>query len=334
VTDTHHSAAAGSVDWGRLVEGADDRIAPFVRRTPLLQCDWMSRATGADVHLKLESLQHTGSFKVRGALNKALSLDDAARRRPIVTASTGNHGAAVAYALSKVGLEATVYVPEDAEPSKVARIERLGGRVVVHGRDSGEAETFARSLAEQRDLVYISPYNDLDVVAGQGTAGLEIARSLDAVDAVAVSVGGGGLIAGVAGALKALRPGVTVIGAAPRRSAVMLESVRAGRLLALASEPTLSDGTAGGVEPDAITFPWCRDLVDEWIAVEEGEIAEMMRRAALDDHLVVEGSAGVALAAALRVGARFAGGRVVALICGGNVGPATLRRVLLSSEGS
>jgi len=316
------------MDWLSLAALADERIAPHVRRTPLLESDWLSAETGASALLKLESLQHTGSFKLRGALNKVLSLPAELRARPIVTASTGNHGAAVAYALARVGLTGTVYVPHDAEPSKVERIERLGARVVVHGRDSAEAEGHARALAAREGQVYISPYNDPEVVVGQGTAGLEIIRAVDRLDAVVVAVGGGGLISGVAGVIKAKWPSALVIGAAPRASAVMLESVRAGRILELESEPTLSDGTAGGVEPDAITFPWCRDLVDDWDLVGEDEIARAMRRVMLEDHLVVEGSAGVAVASAWRTGRRFAGGRIAVLVCGGNVGPGTIRKVL------
>lgn len=318
----------GSLDWRGAVEAAARRIAPHARRTPLLRSPALSEATGAEVHLKLESLQYTGSFKLRGALNKVLSLPEAERARGVVTASTGNHGAAVAHALRTVGATGTIYVPETADPDKLRRIRALGGRVEVHGRDSAEAEVHARAVAAERGLTYISPYNDPEVVAGQGTAGLEIADELPAPDAVIVAVGGGGLIAGVAGYLDAVSPGTAIVGCSPRNSAVMAESVRQGRLLALESLPTLSDGTAGGVEPDAITFPWCRDLVDEWDLVEEAEIAAAMRAALLDEHLVIEGSAGVAVATALRHGSRWRGGRIVALICGGNVGPETLRRIL------
>lgn len=318
----------GSLDWRGAVEAAARRIAPHARRTPLLRSPALSEATGAEVHLKLESLQYTGSFKLRGALNKVLSLPEAERARGVVTASTGNHGAAVAHALRTVGATGTIYVPETADPDKLRRIRALGGRVEVHGRDSAEAEVHARAVAAERGLTYISPYNDPEVVAGQGTAGLEIAKDLPAPDAVIVAVGGGGLIAGVAGYLDAVSPGTAIVGCSPRNSAVMAESVRQGRLLALESLPTLSDGTAGGVEPDAITFPWCRDLVDEWDLVEEAEIAAAMRAALLDEHLVIEGSAGVAVATALRHGSRWRGGRIVALICGGNVGPETLRRIL------
>jgi threonine dehydratase len=312
----------GSIDWRREVEAAARRIASFARRTPLLRSLPLSEATGAEIHLKLESLQYTGSFKLRGALNKVLSLTDAERARGVITASTGNHGAAVAFALRTVGLSGTVYVPETANPHKVSRIEALGARVASYGRDSADAEAEARRVAEAEGRVFISPYNDPLVVAGQGTVGLEIAAELDPIDAVVVAVGGGGLISGIAGYLDAVSPATRIIGCSPKNSAVMYESVRSGAIVQMESLPTLSDGTAGGVEPGAITFEWCRTLVDEWELVEEREIAEAMRRVRDDDHLVIEGAAAVAVVAAVRLAGRWPGGRIAVVICGGNVSSA------------
>jgi threonine dehydratase len=318
----------GPLDWRAAVEAAARRIAPYARRTPLLRSEWLSGATGAEVWLKLENLQYSGSFKLRGALGKALALGPADRERPVVTASTGNHGAAVAWALRAVGLTGTVYVPEAADPGKVRRIRALGARIEVHGRDSGETEAHARAVAGREGAVYISPYNDPEVVAGQGTAALEVVEDLGPPDAVIVAVGGGGLVAGMAGYLDAVAPATAVVGCSPRHSAVMAESVRQGRIVEMESLPTLSDGTAGGVEPDAITFPWCRDLVDHWELVEEDAIAAAMRATLEREHLLIEGSAGVAVATALRLAGRWQGGRVVVLVCGGNVGLETLRTVL------
>ncbi len=322
----------GSIDFPAAIEAAADRIAPHARSTPLLHSLSLSRLTGAEVYLKAENLQYTGSFKVRGALNKVLGLSPDERRRGIVTASTGNHGAAVAYALGRVGLQGTVWVPETADSSKLARIEALGGRVERFGTDSAEAEAHAREVAEAEGKVFISPYNDPEIVAGQGTVGLEITRELPMPDAVFVAVGGGGLISGIAGWLAARAPGATVVGSSPRNSCVMAESVRAGRILELESRPTLSDGTAGGVEPGAITFEWCRDLVDEYHLVDEPDIAEAMRLVAGEDHLVVEGAAGVAVAAVLAQAERWRGRRVVAVLCGGNVGSDRLARILTRAE--
>ena len=314
------------------IEAAARRIAPHARRTPLLHSLGLSRITGADVYLKLESLQYTGSFKARGALNKVLGLTEADRCRPIVTASTGNHGAAVAYALSRVGLRGTVWVPETCDPAKVSRIEALGGTVRYHGTDSAESEAEARRAAAADGGVYISPYNDLDVVAGQGTVGLEITARLPGADAVYVAVGGGGLISGIAGWLRSRSPDTAIVGVSPRNSCVMVESVRRGEIVTLPSRPTLSDGTAGGVEPGAITFPWCRDLVSDYDLVDEPAIADAMRLMAEEEHLVVEGAAGVAVASMLAQAERWRGRRVVVVICGGNVGSERLGRILSREE--
>ena len=307
---------------------AEQRIRPYLPPTPLLRAEALSRETGANVHLKLESLQPTGSFKVRGALNTVLSLDDAARRRGIVTASSGNHGAAVAYALSLTGAPGTVYVPEHASAGKVAAMRRYGAAVVAGGDDSLLSELAARAAAAAEGRVYISPYNDRRVVAGQATAGLEIGRALPRIDAAFIAVGGGGLVAGAGGALKALHPGIRIIGCQPENSQVMAASVAAGRVLDLPSAPTLSDGTAGGVELDSLTFPLVQRIVDGFELVPEDEIAAAMRWCAARERLVAEGAAGVAVAALLRQRALWRGKTVVVVICGGNVDAATLVEVL------
>jgi threonine dehydratase len=195
----------------------------------------------------------------------------------VIAASTGNHGAAVAYAAAALHTRARIVVPRDANPGKIAAIKTLGGEVLVHGDDSAVSETHARALAAADAIPYISPYNDPDVVAGQGTVGIELARQLPSVDAVFIALGGGGLLAGVAAHLKSIWPGTVVIGCSPENSAVMIESLKAGRILDLPSAPTLSDGTAGGVEAGAITFDWCRTLGDAYVTVSEDEIRQAMR---------------------------------------------------------
>jgi threonine dehydratase len=301
---------------------AAERIGPHLRETPCLESPLISEAVGTRTFLKLENLQVTGSFKARGALNKILGLSPAERERGVVTASSGNHGAAVANAGRRAGLVPTVFLPENAAPIKVEQIRRLGARVEFFGEDSGLTEVHARRVAAERGQVYVSPYNDLEVVAGQGTIGVELLAQCPSVSAVVISVGGGGLIGGIASYLKALRPGILVIGSSPKHSPVMAESVRRGRLLELPSLPTLSDGTAGGVEPGAVTFELCRDLVDQYDLPDEAEIAAGMRLAFEAERLVVEGAAGVAIATALRIRERLAGRDVGILICGANVDPA------------
>jgi threonine dehydratase len=217
-----------------------------------------------------------------------------------------------------------VFVPKGASPAKVAAMERLGAEVCFHGEDSLEAEVHAREFAHRNQKTYVSPYNDLDVIAGQGTAGIEIARDLSRVDRVFVSVGGGGLIAGIGCYLKAIHPGVRLVGCSPANSCVMIESLRAGRILELESKPTLSDGTAGGVEAGAITFPLCRDLIDECVLVSEAEIAAAMRNFIESHHMLIEGSAAVALAALGKLPPDPGTTHDVVVLCGGNVSFATL----------
>jgi threonine dehydratase len=283
---------------------------------------------GADLHLKLENHQHTGSFKARGAFNKLLSLEGAALARGVIAASTGNHGAAVAYAAREIGTVARVVVPGNADPGKVAAIASLGGEVIVHGQDSAVAETHARALAAQHELPFISPYNDIEVAAGQGTAGMEITRQLHGIDAVFIALGGGGLLAGVGAWIKWVRPEAAIIGCSPENSAVMIHSLRAGVILELESKPTLSDGTAGGVERGAVTFEWCRALADDLVTVTEAEIGQAMRLVHETHGLAVEGAAGVAVAGFLAQAERWRNRRVVAILCGGNVSPAVLQSVL------
>jgi threonine dehydratase len=320
------------IDVAAEVRRAEERIRPHLLTTPLVPAVGLSTELGSPVVLKCENLQHTGSFKARGALNKVLSLAPAELARGIVTASTGNHGAAVAYAARIVGAEALVLVPADANPSKLATIERLGGRIQVHGADSVESETGARALAVETGATFISPYNDPAVIGGQGTLALELLTQAGPLAAVFVAVGGGGLASGVAGVVKALSPSTRVIGCSPSASAVMYHSLDAGEILDVPSRPTLSDGTAGGVEAGAITFDILDRLLDDFVTVDEDAI----RRAFLDlievEHLLVEGSAAMAYAAC-RQHASASEGATAVILCGGNVGAGKLRQILDSAGG-
>ncbi len=319
------------MDVVQEVLDAEERIRPHIRQTFLEYSPVLSERGGAQVYCKLENLQHTGSFKVRGALNKLLSLSEEQRARGVVTASTGNHGAAVAYSLGKINASGLVFVPENADPSKVEAIERLGAEVRYHGRDCAVAEVYARAHAVEQGMVYVSPYNDPQVIGGQGTVGVELARQLDSIDAVYVALGGGGLISGIAAYIKSVQPGVQVFGCSPRNSQVMIQSVKAGQILDLPSLPTLSDGTAGGVEAGAITLDLCRSLVDDYLTVSEEEIAASLRLFIGAHHVLIEGAAAVAIAAYLKSCQRFAGQNVVIVLCGANISLETLRQVLNSS---
>ncbi len=298
-----------------------------MRETTLEPSPYFSERAGAPVHLKLENLQVTGSFKARGAFNKLLSLTSAQKERGIIAASTGNHGAAISYGAQRLGMSAMVFVPENASPAKIENIRRFGAKIVVRGPEGGVSESLARAYADDHAMTYISPYNDAEVIDGQGTIGAEIASQLPDVDVVVAPVGGGGLIAGIAGYLKAIRRGTRVVGASPRNSMAMVESVRAGRIVETEHRPTLSDGTAGGVEPGSITFALCQSLVDEFVVVDETEIKAAMRGFIEAHHLLCEGSAGVALAALDTLRGR--GYQSVAVvISGANISAAVLKSAL------
>ena len=307
---------------------ASTRIEPFIRRTPLDYSPRFSNDTGVNVYLKLENLQFTGSFKARGAYNKLLSLTDDQRSAGCVVASSGNHGAATAHAMQKLGVHGVVFVPEQTSPTKVSAIRESGPEVRFFGTDGLDTEVHAREYAARHRMQYISPYNDANVIAGQGTCGLEIAADLPSLDAAFIAVGGGGLISGVGAFLKSVNPDISIVACQPQASPVMTRSVQAGRILELPGEPTLSDGTAGGIEAGALTFDLCRKIADDYVLVSEQEIAEAMRRFMDAHHMLAEGAAGVALAGLARKADAFRNRNVAVIVCGGNISRDTLKTVI------
>lgn len=307
---------------------ASVRIADTVSRTPLQHSTYLTAATGADVFLKLENRQTTGSFKFRGASNRLMTLTPEQRARGCVAASSGNHGAAVACAMQKLAASGVIFVPQQTSPAKVAAIRSYGGDVQFFGTDGLDTEQHAREYATNNNMFYLSPYNDREVIAGQGTCGIEIVEQLPDIDALFVAVGGGGLVAGVGSVLKAHNPDIRIYGCQPEASAVMAKSVAAGEILDLPSDPTLSDGTAGGIEAQAITFALCQEIIDEFILVSEVEIASAMRDYMAENDEPIEGAAGVALAALLQRKDAVHGRKVAVIICGGNVSKEVIDKVL------
>lgn len=316
---------------GEVREG-ERRIRRYIRETPLEHSHFLSKLGGAEVYLKLENVQVTGSFKIRGVFNKLLSLDPSDRRKEFVTASTGNHGVAFAHAITILNLKGTVFLPENASPAKIRDVQQYKVNVRFYGKDSVETEGFARKFAEEKGFEYISPYNDPKIVGGQGTIGIELERQLSDLDFLFVPVGGGGLISGIAGYLKEVAPHVVVIGVQPENSAVMYHSIKAGRILKMESKPTLSDGTAGGIEEDSITFELCRKYVDDFIIVSEDEIVRSLLLILERHHLLIEGAAALPVAAYLRDPSRFKGGKVVLILSGSRIDLSTLRRILNSQR--
>jgi len=314
---------------------ARGRIAGLARRTPLVRSAGLSERAGAAVYLKLESLQETGSFKIRGAANKLLSLTAEERARGVIAVSSGNHGRAVAFVAQQIGVQAVICVSERVPAGKVEAIRRLGAEVVVHGTSYDEAEAHSLRLQAERGLTRVDPFDDPAVIAGQGTIGLELLEDLPQVDAVVVPLSGGGLIAGIAIALKAAQAAIRVIGASMERAPVMVASLRAGRPVELPEEETLADALMGGIGLDnRYTFRLVQQNVDETVLVSEEEIAGAMAFALEQERLVVEGGGAVALAAVLYGKVRGAGRTVAVVISGGNVDLALLSEVIVRSSSS
>src|SRR5688572_1011446 len=309
------------------------RIRPYVRETPLQHSPGLAEATGATVYLKLENVQETGAFKLRGAANKLLSLSREEAARGIVAASTGNHALAVATMGSKLGIPVEIFVSEHIHPRKRSRIEGLNARVRAVAGDALAAELAARREGERSGRPYVSPYNDPVVIEGQGTLAVELLQQLavmgcDPPDAVFVAVGGGGLIGGIGAHLEQASPKTEIVGCWPENSPALHECMRAGAIIDVPERPTWSTSTAGGLEPGTVTLELCRRVVDRGIRVTEAQILDAARRVHRQDGELIEGAAGVAVAAFLKAAGDYAGKSVVVVICGGNVEPEFEARIL------
>ena len=299
------------------VERAARHLREHLQPTPLQHSQAFSDRAGCRVYLKLESFQPVRSFKLRGALNKLMRLTPERRAAGVITASAGNHGMGVAYAAGEFGVPATVYVPETANPYKVESVKRLGARVVAAGRSYSEA--YADAVAEQQKTgaTFVHAYDDPDVVAGQGTIGLELLEDLEELDTVVVPIGGGGLIGGIALYLKSRRPAIRVIGVEPTGADAMRRSLEAGRIVTLERVSTIADGLAASA-PGQLTLDLAQRYVDEVMAVEDDEMVESIRLLFEWEHLLAEPAGAAALAALLkRPWERNE--RVVVIVSGANV---------------
>jgi threonine dehydratase len=297
------------------------RIADKVLQTPLRPSPWLSSIAGADVQLKIESVNLTGSFKIRGAFNAALRLneDTGGASRVIVTASAGNHGRALALATEQLGLTCVVFTPVTAPDAKKDAIRRHGAILHADCIDYDAAEQQAREFAEAEGALYVSPYNHPDVIAGAGTIGLEIVDALPQLDVAVVPLGGGGLASGVGLALKAVAPNVAVIGVEVEASSPFTLSLEAGRITEITPQPSLADGLVGNLEKDSMTFPLVRQVVDRVVTVSEADLGRAMKGLASEERLIAEG-AGAATVAAIMAGKASAPGQhVIAIVTGSNV---------------
>lgn len=301
-----------------MVEKAYERIRSSIIETPIEDVSSLFPGT-ARVFFKMENLQETGSFKLRGATNKVLSLSTSQAAAGVIAASNGNHGLGVAAAARHAGIAAEVYVSNHVSPGKAQRIQGLGALIRRTGDDPLDAELAARAAAEKSGKVFISPYNDVEVMAGQGTIALELLRQIQPLDAVFVAVGGGGLIGGIGAYLKSASPQTEVVGCWPKNSPVLYESIKAGSILEVAEQPTLSESTAGGLEEGSVTLDVAQKVIDHSVLVSEEEILAAMQLVRDQKQWLIEGAAGVAVAALLKEAERYAGKTVAVIICGGNL---------------
>ena len=299
---------------------ARQRIMSIAQRTPVIEAPRLSERGKTKVVLKLENLQTTGSFKIRGATNKLLSLSEEERSRGVVTSSSGNHGRAVSYVAGRLGIQATICIPDTVPDNKRKAIRQLGAELLVAGATYDEASDTAARLHEERGLTMIHPFDDPLVIAGQGTIGLELLEDFPEIDTVLVPLSGGGLMAGIAFVLKSADPRLRTIGITMERGPAMVESLRAGKVVEIVEEPTLADALAGGLGGENIyTFEMIREYVDDTILVSEQEIAAAMAFALKEYHLVVEGGGAVGIAALMSEKVRELGDNVAVVLSGSNV---------------
>ncbi|MDQ2867317.1 MAG: threonine ammonia-lyase [Verrucomicrobiota bacterium] len=310
------------------IEAARERIRGAVYYSPCLPSIPLSELTGMEIFCKLDNLQRTGSFKERGARNALSQLPEQQKKRGVIAASAGNHAQALAYQGKLLGVPATVVMPKFAPLIKVSNCQKLGATVVMHGKDFGEAKAYAHELARERGLAYIDGYDDPAIIAGQGTAGVEIVEQVPDLDAVIVPVGGGGLLAGVALAVKTLKPRVKIIAVEAENVASFSAALNAGQPVTIATKPTLADGLAIP-QVGANAFAIAKDRIDRAETVTEEQIALAILRIVELEKGVVEGAAATPLAACLSGQlSELTGKKVVLLLCGGNIDPNVLSRVI------
>jgi len=309
------------------VTAARDRVAETARETPLEYSDTFSKRTGADVHLKLENFQRTGSFKIRGATNKIAQLSDAEREAGVVTASAGNHAQGVALAATRAGVDSTIVMPEHAPISKVNATREYGAEVVLHGIDYDAAAETAHEIEREEGRTYVHAFDDPAVMAGQGTIGLEILEQCPDVDTIVVPIGGGGLISGVATAVTEAAD-VRVVGVQAEGASSVAESLRKGERVERESVDTIADGIATRTVGD-LTFDVIRERVDEVVAVTDPEIADALTSLLGRTKTLVEGAGAVPMAALLEERFDYDDGEtVVPALCGGNIDLNVLTKVI------
>lgn len=313
---------------------ARQRIRSHIYQTPLLPAQSIGRSNDAKVLFKAENFQITGSFKIRGAMSKMSAASASGNEKPCITASSGNHGIGASFASKVLGKELTVVLPESVVPAKLEKIRSYGVETVLHGAETGLAEKHAQGLAASGQYVYVSPYNDPDIVAGQGTIGLEILEQCadGQVDDVFIAMGGGGLISGIGSVFKAYSPQTKIWGVSALASRALAAAIEAGKVVDVEHAATLADAVAGGIDDDTITLEIAKTVVDELVDCDEDEIKRALRQLAFQEKMIVEGSAALALAGYNKVAEKLKGRTSVIVLCGANVDQKAMLEVINGKE--
>jgi threonine dehydratase len=306
---------------------ARNRIRSHVYETPVIPSRKNNDGDGTHLFFKAENFQLTGSFKLRGAMSK-MSAQQSSTGQRLITASSGNHGIGAACAAHALDKNLTVVLPETVVPAKLKKIQSYGADVILHGAETGLAEQHAQKLAASGEYTYISPYNDADIVAGQGTIGLEILEQCPQVDNIFISMGGGGLISGIGSVCKAFSPKTKIYGVSAINSKALAESMKAGKVVETEHLDTLAEAVAGGMDEDSITLPLAMSVVDKVIECNEDDIVTALKAIAFDENMIVEGSAALALAGYNKVAETVARQTNVVVLCGANFDQQRLTRLI------
>jgi len=312
------------------IREAYQKIKEFVRKTPLIHSAYLSELCGNNIFLKLENLQLTNAFKIRGALNRMLKLSIEDKTHGIITASSGNHAQGIALAAKHLKIPVKIVIPKNISEAKLNKIKQYNVEFIQEG-DFDEIESKARALSTQEGLTYISPYNDLNIIEGQGTIALEIYEELENVDIIIVPIGGGGLISGIAFTAKALNPDIKIIGVQTKGASTMYNSWKAGKIIEVEEFNTIAEGLLGGLEAGAITFEIIQANVDEIVLVDEESVEKAIRLLWELEGQVVEGAGATVVAFLLENTQEFKNKNVVAVISGGNINESLFKKILTKS---
>lgn len=308
---------------------AKKRIQNVVKPTPMIKAAALSQKHEAEVFLKLENLNPTGSFKLRGATNKILALSEAEQKKGVTTFSTGNHGLAVAFIAKKLKIPAVICISNRVPEAKVNKLEALGAEIKKVGYNQDDAERAAYTLEKEAGLTVIPPFDDKEIIAGQGTIGIEMIEMAPDLDIAVIPVSGGGLFSGIAYYLKQINPAIHIVGVSMEKSAVMYESIKQGRVVELKEQDTLADSLLGGIgQNNQYTFQMVQSYIDEFILLTEAEIAVAMKYIFESLKLVVEGAAATGLAVLYHQKINFKGKNVATVVTGHNVDTATVLNVI------